>query len=197
MKHRAFTYVEFAVVIAMLVVLPATYFLFFVGGHPTSKRASCQSNLKQIGLGFLQYAQDYNEKFPDVAASRRWPVALQPYTKDWRIFHCPSANSKRTEQTTDYFINARAANLKLEKFENISVSILSGDGLSAQTGNAVLSSLPASWISDSHSPAYRHLVSKNSVGAVYLFADGHTKWLEPEQITLDKPSAGKPTFLVK
>lgn len=197
MKHRAFTWIEAIVVVLILAILAAILFPTFTRPNPVSRRSSCQANLKQIGLGFLQYAQDANEKFPDVAASRGWPDKLQPYVKDWRIFHCPSVDSNSTEQTTDYFFNARAANLKSEKFENISISILAGDGRAAQTTNAVLTVLPASWVSDATSPAHRHLMSKDSVGAVYLFADGHTKWIKPEQITLDKPALGKPTFLVK
>ena len=70
--------------------------------------------------------------------------------------------------------------------------ILAGDGLAQRAPDAALSQLPASWISDAHSPARRHLDAAN-----YLFADGHVKALVPARITTKAPSFGEPTFEVK
>jgi prepilin-type processing-associated H-X9-DG protein len=36
----------------------------FARARENARRASCQSNLKQIGLGMMQYTQDYDEKYP-------------------------------------------------------------------------------------------------------------------------------------
>ncbi len=192
MKHKAFTWVEFAVVVALLIILPTTYFLFLVGGHGSgSRRSSCQSNLKQIGMGFLMYAQDYNEKFPAVAASDGWTNAVQPYVKSWQIFHCPSASSNRGEHTTDYYYNARLSGVKQGQIEALELSILMADGLSGQPADYSLMQLPAAWRTDEKSPAWRHTGTAN-----YLFSDGHAKPLKPEKITLDKPRAGHPTFLL-
>ena len=30
-----------------------------------ARRSSCQSNLKQLALGFIQYTQDYDERLPN------------------------------------------------------------------------------------------------------------------------------------
>lgn len=191
MKHRAFTWVEFTVVLVILCLLAAVLPLFLVSGRPSSPRFACQSNLKQIGLGFQQYIQDYDEKFPAVAASGGWANAVQPYIKTWQIFHCPSTQSKGGEHTTDYFTNARLSGVKQGQIENTSLSILMGDGLSEQPADYSLSQLPAAWRTNEKSPAWRHRGMAN-----YLFSDGHAKPLKSEKITLDKPSAGKPTFLL-
>jgi hypothetical protein len=37
-------------------------FPVFARARENARRTSCQSNLKQIGLGMLQYTQDYDEK---------------------------------------------------------------------------------------------------------------------------------------
>jgi prepilin-type processing-associated H-X9-DG protein len=65
-----------------------------------ARRASCQSNLKNIGLGLMQYTQDYDETMPfawygtntatDNGDNYKWMDATYPYTKNNRLFNCPS-----------------------------------------------------------------------------------------------------------
>ena len=47
-----------------------------------------------MGLGILQYSQDYDEKLPHYnygADGGFWPIHIQPYVKNHQIFRCPSA----------------------------------------------------------------------------------------------------------
>ena len=161
------------------------------GDNP--RLSSCQSNLKQIGLGFIQYTQDYNKKFPLVANARAgyWAGSLQPYVKSWQLFQCPS-DKTTAPKTTDYYYNARLAAAKQDALKAPKATILLGEGTGDQLPLYHLSQLPALWRTDENSPAWRHLER-----AVYLFADGHVKPLRAEAITLDKPALGKPTFLVR
>lgn len=64
--HRGFTLIELLVVIAIIAILAAILFPVFARARENARRSSCASNLKQIGLGLLQYTQDYDERLPMV-----------------------------------------------------------------------------------------------------------------------------------
>src|SRR5262245_12692940 len=59
-----FTLIELLVVIAIIAILAAILFPVFAKAREKARQASCESNLKQLTLACLQYAQDYDEKLP-------------------------------------------------------------------------------------------------------------------------------------
>src|SRR5687767_6194063 len=63
-RKSGFTLIELLVVIAIIAILAAILFPVFARARENARRASCQSNLKQVGLGFVQYTQDYDERYP-------------------------------------------------------------------------------------------------------------------------------------
>ncbi len=96
-RSTAFTLVELLVVIAIIAILTAILFPVFARARENARRASCLSNLKQIGLAYLQYAGDYDERYPlasQPAAPTSWTNTVQPYVKNFQIFRCPNDNSQ-------------------------------------------------------------------------------------------------------
>jgi prepilin-type N-terminal cleavage/methylation domain-containing protein/prepilin-type processing-associated H-X9-DG protein len=63
-SRRGFTLIELLVVIAIIAILASILFPVFAQARENARRSSCMSNLRQVGLGFIQYTQDYDEKYP-------------------------------------------------------------------------------------------------------------------------------------
>jgi prepilin-type N-terminal cleavage/methylation domain-containing protein/prepilin-type processing-associated H-X9-DG protein len=110
--HLGFTLIELLVCIAIIAILAAILFPVFARARESARRASCASNLKQIGLGVLQYTQDYDDRYPlsnntTAHGGERHVLDVgmlhtHPYVKNVQIYKCPS--SQRTgigpEETT-------------------------------------------------------------------------------------------------
>ncbi len=119
-KSRGFTLIELLVVIAIIAILAAILFPVFARARENARRASCLSNLKQIGLGIMQYTQDYDERYPFATSGpwggpydwscpagspcaaftssdgspgghfKTWMDHIHPYIKSTQLFMCPS-----------------------------------------------------------------------------------------------------------
>jgi len=93
MKSRGFTLTELLVVIAIIAILAAILFPVFAKVREKARQTTCLSNEKQIGLGLLQYVQDYDENYGIGAQNDRgagWAGEVLPYIKEGKIFTCPS-----------------------------------------------------------------------------------------------------------
>jgi prepilin-type N-terminal cleavage/methylation domain-containing protein/prepilin-type processing-associated H-X9-DG protein len=86
-----FTLIELLVVIAIIAILAAILFPVFAKVREKARQTACVSNSKQIGLGILQYSQDYDEAYPlSVAGNVEWSALVQPYIKAGKLVNGPS-----------------------------------------------------------------------------------------------------------
>jgi len=109
-NRNAFTLIELLVTIAIIAILAAILFPVFSRARENARRTSCANNLKQIGLGLIQYAQDYDEimvpayldgscmatsginatNFNSCVNNFKWMDLVFPYIKSEAVFDCPS-----------------------------------------------------------------------------------------------------------
>ncbi len=103
MRTRGFTLIELLVVIAIIAILAAILFPVFARAREKARQTSCLSNVKQLSLGLVMYAGDYDGRMPDTLMGRdtcggdfsltwRWYVVMEPYLKNNQVFKCPSSD---------------------------------------------------------------------------------------------------------
>ncbi len=99
-SRKGFTLIELLVVIAIIAILAAILFPVFARAREKARQSSCLSNTKQLGLGLVMYAQDYDEKFPTYywgegnsgqPNSCTWWGGIYPYVKNTQLYVCPSS----------------------------------------------------------------------------------------------------------
>jgi prepilin-type N-terminal cleavage/methylation domain-containing protein len=107
-EHLAFTLIELLVVIAIISILAGILFPVFARAREEARKATCTSNLHQIGLAMAMYVQDYDEMYPVCNFSDTLtgfppnthfdangkPIymadLLALYTKNRQVFLCPT-----------------------------------------------------------------------------------------------------------
>lgn len=132
-RASGFTLIELLVVIAIIAILASILFPVFATAREKARQSACQSNLKQIGLGLLQYAQDYDETMPvfiNFNVGTYTPWQLDPYIKVQSntssekrgIWRCPSDG--RSALTNSYGYNY----LRLGRFSTATTGYFNEDG---------------------------------------------------------------------
>ena len=108
-KQKGFTLIELLVVIAIIAILAAILFPVFQKVRENARRTACLSNLKQIGLGIVQYNQDFDEKQPSgyniYGGGTGWASQIYPYLKSIAVYQCPD-DSGHGSRASSYGMNA-------------------------------------------------------------------------------------------
>lgn len=217
--HMGFTLIELLVVIAIIAILASILFPVFARARENARRASCSSNMKQLGLGLMQYVQDYDERLLQAAHNMgggcgasgwnnqfSWKRAVHPYIKSTQLFSCPSnPNNMDRSQDTDAQLSFP---ISYQGTFTFSTPTGAPNGMFEYPGCARLGlaqlQAPSTtiWLIEawsSNASAYEFNVDWIGYGPVlfsghlstanYLFADGHVKALRPMQTV---PNMGSP-----
>ncbi len=59
---RGFTLIELLVVVSIIAILAAILFPVFASARQRAQQTSCASNLKQLGMAWMMYTQDYDDR---------------------------------------------------------------------------------------------------------------------------------------
>ena len=104
-RNSGFTLIELLVVIAIIAILASMLFPAFSTARESARKTVCVSNLKQIGLGIMQYTQDYDEMYPSgypffiskqtgQTPDQYLSIVVNPYIKSQQVWSCPSWKGK-------------------------------------------------------------------------------------------------------
>lgn len=202
-RQAAFTLVELLTVLAIISVLAAILLPVLSSARGKAREIVCNSNLRQIGLAFRMYTQDYDEAYPwgvdptDRYTPQIWSTypsfqaqipfmpmiheALQPYVKSRDVFSCQSDSGYDVEDFTGESLDARPSSFK--RF---------GTSYNYRTEITFLHSTEGSIKFPSQVNVLMDAAGAWHGGRVFntmrynvLFADGHTKtMLRPDLETL-------------
>jgi prepilin-type N-terminal cleavage/methylation domain-containing protein/prepilin-type processing-associated H-X9-DG protein len=208
-KAQGFTLIELLVVIAIIAILASILFPVFARARENARRSSCQSNLKQLALGVMQYTQDYDERmhpiftFPAVGSTtlpngqvnnsgiQPWVVAIYPYVKSAQIFNCPSMSDGTYRGGAAYEdANGNPSNRVASYGQNDELGQYNTGLAIAQIPETAITPLLADNVNmdmtpnlgsvvEPHAPVARHLETFN-----IAFVDGHVKAVKLDAWTL-------------
>lgn len=188
--RRGFTLIEVLIVVAIISLLAAVLLPVFAQARERARQTSCVSNARQLSLGILMYAQDYDETLPPVAYEdaagddEQWMELIEPYLKSEQIFLCPSdAKSQRISYGlselafVDLEDDPSTAPLRLAAFQTPATTIMLGevgtkDDYQEQVPDVFKMVEPSDDLDDEDDarPAARHF-QRTSLA----FMDGHAK----------------------
>jgi prepilin-type N-terminal cleavage/methylation domain-containing protein/prepilin-type processing-associated H-X9-DG protein len=205
-NKRGFTLIEILVVVTIIGILAAILFPVFARARENARRASCMSNLKQIGLGMMEYTQDYDEKYPTqtdqgpfpyaTTNTQNWIQSIYPYVKSWQLFKCPSTidsvvagslpgenSTPITDSNTGYAANGliiQSGGRSMAVIPNPAEIVLLSEfynSYSAAFIRPMISATPAVYINWNYKGATSPgFNGLHFDGGNQAFADGHVKW---------------------
>lgn len=193
-RTAGFTLIELLVVIAIIAILAAILFPVFARARDKARQTSCLSNVKQISLALMMYAQDYNETYPRTGGA--WWHPLMPYVNNEQVFRTPAYVDDATA-SSDYLISGLILHgMTMASFQRpsdqiaITVRAEGSGSLGYHPWPNDFNPGPPSWddldlyVSPSTGSDWFQARIEHeafSGGTNYGFVDGHAKWYRWDQ----------------
>lgn len=205
-KPKGFTLIELLVVIAIIALLAAILFPVFARARENARKSACLNNMKQIGLGIAQYAQDYDETLPVQAPSYTvtgFPAGADPvvagvpissgqsiadklhtYLKNSQIWTCPSTSGSNIYS---YHYSGCLNGVALSDIAQTSKTMMMRDpgaparyaGIYLRPRSAAAGGLTCGTTEvNAERSSMTTGVTIHFDGEDLLFSDGHVKWLK-------------------
>ena len=191
MSRRGFTLIELLVVIAIIAILAAILFPVFARAREKARQTSCLSNIKQIGLGELMYAQDNDEKFNprqvcnsgltgcfirgEATGSGYAPLA--PYMKNIQVWTCPSCND---DPVFSYGYNCALDCRAMATINKPAETVMFADhrvNVTFRWCGGWMATNETCCGGQGNDPTYPHWMNPvHNGGSNIVLADGHAKW---------------------
>ena len=212
---------EMLVVIAIIALIAGILFPVFSRARENARRTSCLSNLKQIGLGVMQYNQDYDGSYPFAIGQLNgsttdwglWRYLIYPYVKDTQVFVCPSwpyqaGNSTYLGQTfpnqhiyaANSFVLGNATSATFQpilssQIGQTSVLPMLMDSFAAYTDGTTTQVYLAinSGVTSPNTTAIDPTEARHLGGLNLCYADGHAKFLTQMAMGVE-PGLNPPTY---
>ncbi len=174
--RRGFTLIELLVVIAIIAILAAILFPVFARAREKARQTSCLSNMKQLGLAALMYAQDYDQRFHIYrvgsyagSAADMWYNHIQAYIKNEQIMKCPSRNQTSPNYGVNYHHGCNRLMSEMPEPAEMFAYV---------ENHNQLAGCPAHASYEWYTPGLNPLPHNDGLNVAYM--DGHAKWITPD-----------------
>ena len=216
-SRRGFTLIELLVVIAIIAILAAILFPVFARARAKARQTQCLSNLKQLSLGMIAYATDYDQLLPmwmDLACNiyatppgtkptdadapatdppeyTSWDTALEPYLKNQQILICPDNPLGQADNIRGYAQPVYVSGAGTEQMPSATDTVLLTEK-GAYVVGAWSDAAMENFYQMGSGQIYPDDMNKmpHVGGKNFAFVDGHVKWFGASAGPFDSDPAG-------